>query len=817
MDEAARTPIPAAAHEGQRGKLKIFFGAFPGAGKTNAMLASARRMREAGREVVAGVVDTHESVDRVLAEGFELLAPAVVDGAPRLGELDLDGALRRHPGVLLVDDLAHSNPPGFRHPKRWNDVDELLAAGIDVFTTMSVQHVESLNDVVGEITGIRERETVPDTFFDTADETIMVDMSADELLVRLREGRVHVGEHEKDVEQTYFNKGSLLALREIALRRTADVVEDEVRKYRVAKAIDAVWKTREHLLCCIGPSPGAEHVVRSAARLAKHLDASWTAVYVETPRLQRLPVEERARILNVVRLGEELGAKTAILTGEDVRDSIVAFAWQQNIATVVVGRGPSRRLPGARSLSDRIASAAESLDVIEIGRGGADAGTAVTAPALNAADLASPRAPEKRLRYLWTALASAGTTILASTMYPHFELTTIAMIFMLTVVLLAVKWGRGPAIVGAVLNVAAFDFFFVPPRFGFIPHDPTHYLTFGVMLVVGAFIGQLAGHLRFQARVASHRERRARTLYEFARDLAMLRTTSQVIEKTEEFMSLIFRARVAVLVPDATGALVSPTGRGMTNPFDSTAAQWSYDQAHQAGAGTDTLAGNEYIFLPLKSPTRVRGVLAVRPERTRDLFIPEQRHQFEIFAALVATALERVHYVDVARDALLMAGLQSGEVELEISRQPLAAIVDAAVKSLGTVLAKYPLSVELPPDLPPVTGDVALLERVFRSLVGNVVKHTPAGTHVTVSARAVAGDEIEVSVEDDGPGLPKGREEEIFESFARGEPQSTRRGAGLGLAISRAIVAAHAGTIRAEGGRERGTRIVLRLPLNPKR
>jgi len=269
-------------------------------------------------------------------------------------------------------------------------------------------------------------------------------------------------------------------------------------------------------------------------------------------------------------------------------------------------------------------------------------------------------------------------------------------------------------------------------------------------------------------------------------------------------------------VPDSTGTLVSPTGRGMTNPFDSTAAQWAYDQAQQAGAGTDTLAGNEYVFLPLKSPTRTRGVLAVRPERTRDLFIPEQRYQFEIFATLVATALERVHYVDVARDALLMAGLQSGEVELEVSRQPLREIVDGALRGLGAVLAKFHVALEIPEDLPPVVCDTALLQRVFASLIGNVVKHTPAGTHVSVSARAVASD-IEVAVEDDGPGLPKGREEEVFESFARGETQGTRRGAGLGLAISRAIVEAHGGKMRAEGGRERGTRIVFTLPLKAAR
>ena len=264
----------------KRGKLKIFFGAFPGAGKTNAMLTAARRIREDGRDVVVGLVDTHESAELALLEGFETL-PTL----PR-GELDLDGAIERHPEVLLIDELAHANPPGARHPKRWNDVDELLAKGIDVFTTMGVQHLESLNDVVGEICGVNEPETVPDTFFDTADETVMVDMSADELLVRLREGKVHIRDVEKPLLGTFFSKGSLLALREIALRRTADVVEAEVRKYRADKSIEAVWKTHENLLCCVGPEPGAEHVVRSAARLANHLDAKWTAVYVETPRLQ---------------------------------------------------------------------------------------------------------------------------------------------------------------------------------------------------------------------------------------------------------------------------------------------------------------------------------------------------------------------------------------------------------------------------------------------------------------------------------------------------------------------------------------------------
>ncbi|HUL96165.1 MAG TPA: DUF4118 domain-containing protein, partial [Usitatibacter sp.] len=760
-----------------RGKLKIFFGAFPGAGKTNAMLGAAHRMREAGRDVVVGVVDSHESADRVLLDGFERL-PA--GGAPD-GELDLDGALKRRPQVLLLDDLAHSNPPGARHPKRWNDVDELLANGVDVFTTMSVQHLESLNDVVGEITGIREAETVPDTFFDTADETVMVDMSADELLLRLREGMVHVGADEKGVEGTYFKKGSLLALREIALRRTADVVEDELQKYRVDKSIEAVWKTQGRLLCCIGPERGAEHVVRSAARLARRLGAPWTAAYVETPDLQRLPDEERGRVLGVVRLAEELGADSTILTGNDVGQAIVEYTREQNIGTVVVGRGRPRRVAFTRSMSDQVAGAAESLDVIEIGRAGASAGVAAEPAQVREREGEGSRVGEKRVRYVWTVLACAAATALMGALHQALDLATVSMIYMLTVVLFAVRWGRGPAIVASAINVLAFDFFFVPPRFSLMVTDPQHLFTFAVMFTSGALIGELAGRLRFQARVASHRERRARTLYEFARDLARLRNSMQVIETTEEFMSRQFRAKVAVLVPDSTGTLVSPTARGMTNPFDSTAAQWAFDQAQQAGAGTDTLAANEYLFLPLRSPTRVRGVLAVRPERTRELFIPEQRHQFEIFAALVATALERVYYVDVARDAMLMAGLRSGEVSLARERRAVADLVDAAMRALGAATAKHEVIVEVPRDLPLVPVDPALIQRVLTSLVGNAVRHTPAGTRVRITARS-EGRLVEVSVEDNGPGLPKGREEELFESFTRGESATERRGAGLGLA-----------------------------------
>ncbi|MDQ3027568.1 MAG: DUF4118 domain-containing protein [Pseudomonadota bacterium] len=789
-----------------RGKLKVFFGAFPGAGKTDAMLDAARRIKGAGRDVVIGRIDVHDAQRQSkVAAGFEVLPLGAA------GELDLDAVLRRHPEVVLIDDLAHANAPGARHPKRWNDVDEILGNGIDVFTTMSVQHLESLNDVVAEITGIPERETVPDTFFDSADETVMVDMSADELLVRVKAGQVPVAHVEQGPGGQYFRKGNLLALREIALRRVAEVVEDEVQRYRSANAIKVTWKTHGRMLCCIGPGAGADHVVRSAARLAGQLDEKWTAVYVETSELQRLPNEERARILKVVSLAQELGANTAILTGNDVRDTVAEYALEHNISTVVVGRSAPRRLRIGRSMSDAVAAASDQFDVIEIGNVGAES-RAPAQPTFTRPPLSLPKSAENRMRYVWTALASAFTTLVLTALGQGFDLANVAMLYMLTVLLVGVQWGRGPAIIAAVLNVIAFDYFFVPPRFSLVAADPQYYLTFTVMLAVGAIIGQLAGTIRFQVRVAAHRERRARTLYEFARDLAQLQATSEVILFTEEFIARHFRGKVSVLVPDATGALVSPTSHGMSNPFDATTAQWAYDQSKQAGAGTDTLATNEYLFIPLKSPTRTRGVLAVRPERTRDLMIPEQRHQIEIFAALVATALERVHYVDVARDAMLMARIHSGGLQLQIESKKPRDLIDAALATLAGILSTHPVTIEAPEELPSVPVDAGLIERLLASLIGNVAKHTPAETPIVITAR-VLDEMLEVSVDDSGPGLPEGSEEQVFESFTRGDTQTSRKGAGLGLAISRAIVEAHGGAIRAERRAEGGARFVFTLAL----
>jgi two-component system sensor histidine kinase KdpD len=672
-----------------------------------------------------------------------------------------------------------------------------------------------------------------------------------------------------------------MALRELALRRTAQVIEEDVQEYRADKAIEGVWRTQSRLLCAVGPNTGAEHVVRGAARLAGELNAEWYAVYVETPRLQRLPARERERILNVVKLAADLGARTAILTGAHAKDAIVEYARARNIGTVVVGRSATRRWRLRPGMSDAIAAADDRLDVLEIGRGTREAGAPLPLPPAAAAP-PSPKTAERSLRYVFTVVACIATTAAGFLLYPAFDLANIVMLFLLTVVLVGVQWGRGPAIVAAILNVAAFDFFFVPPRFTFAVSDVQYLLTFAVMLAVGLITGQLTAGVRFQARVAGHREERARTLYEFARELAGLLVAAQVVEVSEAFMARAFRARVMVLLPDEHGALRSRGAAWGSNPADIATAQWAFDRAQAAGAGTDTLSSNEYLFLPLKAPMRTRGILAIRPERSRDLLIPEHRRQYETFAALTAIALERVHYVEVARDALVkmeseqlrnsllaalshdlrtplaallglaeslpltrpplstdqariaasigaqarrlialvnnlldMARIQSGEVRLNRQWTPLEEIVGVALRGLEPALASHRVTVELPAGLPLVEMDATLIERVLANLLENAAKFTPPGTAITVAARAADG-RLEVSVTDDGPGIPAGREEAIFEKFARGEPESATPGVGLGLAICRAIVEAHGGTIHAEKGRARGARFTFTLPLgNP--
>jgi len=864
-----------------RGRLRIYFGASAGVGKTYAMLQEARKLAAEGRAPLVGVIETHGRAETArLLDGLEQLPRRRIDHrGRRLDEFDLDAALARAPAVILVDELAHSNAPGSRHPKRWQDVEELLDAGIDVLTTVNVQHLESLNDVVGGIAGIRVAETVPDRVFDAADQVIMVDLPADALLARLKEGKVYQPRQAERAAGNFFRKGNLIALRELALRRTADRVEGDVRAWREQQSIDAIWKTGAGLLVCVGPGDLAEHVVRSGARMASQLGAGWHAVYVETPRLARLPDAARQRTMDALALAQDLGAITAVLSGDDVAAVTIEYARGHNLSRIALGRSGS---PWRRRTARRLARQAPGLDLVEIGQ------PAVPPPAGAAQPAPGPGwQGQPWPAHAWAAAASLAAAALAAPLSGRFDLVNIAMMFLLVVLLVAVRFGRAPSVTATCIGVACFDFFYVPPRFTFAVSDFQYVVTFGVMLAVGLITGHLTAGLRFQARAASERERRVRALYEFARELSGVLAASQVFESSRAVIQNAFGARATLLVPGADGRLGMPPADdgGAPEPLpanvDPGVAQWAFDHAQPAGLGTDTLPASPLFYLPLVAPMRTRGVLAIEPQAGRWVLVPEQRRQLDALAALAAIALERVHYVDVAqavlvdmaserlRNSLLaalshdlrtpltalvglsesllrsdalredqgqapralaqslhdeavrmatlvanlldMARIESGEVRFNLEWQALEEVVGSALRACGAVLRQHTVVVRLQEDLPLVRFDAVLVERVLCNLVENAAKYTPAGSRIEIAASR-RGAWIDVTVSDDGPGLRPGSEEAIFEKFTRGERESALPGVGLGLAICRAIVEAHGGTIRACAAPLGGAGFVFSLP-----
>ena len=862
--------------QARRGKLKIFFGASAGVGKTYAMLVAARAAREQGADIVIGLVETHGRAEtQALLQGLpQLPLKEMLYRDKLLREFDLDAARARASVLILVDELAHSNVAGSRHPKRWQDVEELLAAGIDVWTTMNVQHLDSLNDVVSGITGIRVWETVPDRVFDAADEVVIVDLPPDELLLRLQQGKIYLAQQAESAVRNFFRKGNLIALRELALRRTADRVDDQVMAYRRDRAVRPVWRTRESLLVAIGPDDRSEALVRAAMRLAAQLEVPWHAIYVETPQLQRLSEAARQQILRVLKLAQDLGGTTETLAGGSVANGIVKYARDHNLAKVVLGRRAKHRWWSLRrTLTETIGSLAPDLDVVQIA-------LPVSPPRASAGAAAGERAPNW-WPYAWSVVVCAAVTVATAPLHSVLTLTNSVMLFLLAVVAVALRWGRGPAVLAAFLSVGAFDFFYVPPRFSFAVADVQYLLTFAVMLFVALVVGQLTAGLKYQARVATRREDRVRALYEMSRELSGALLAEQIADIASRFVASEFHARAALFVADLNNRLQAPlTASDLADalPVDSSIAQWSYDRAEAAGCGTDTLPGSPVLYLPLRAPMRLRGVLAIEPRRAERLLVPEQRRLLDTCASLVAIALERVHYVDVAqtttvqmeserlrssllsaishdlrtplaslvaladsmsltqpppsgaqieiveamRDAAMrmnslvnnlldMARLQSGLVQLNRQWQPLEEVVGSALKAMGGALAAHPLRVALPCDLPLLHIDAVLIERVLCNLLENALKYTPPGSPIEVTASS-GTDVVQVNVEDHGPGLPKGREEAIFEKFERGKKESATSGVGLGLAICRAIVEAHGGTIRGETRAEGGARFTFSLP-----
>ncbi|HZY43297.1 MAG TPA: sensor histidine kinase KdpD [Anaerolineae bacterium] len=859
-----------------RGRLKIFFGATAGVGKTYAMLEQARAMKAKGVDVLAGVVETHGRAEtEAMLQGLDILPPRLVDyRGTQLQEFDLDAALHRHPALILLDELAHTNATGSRHAKRWQDVDDLLTVGINVYTTMNVQHMESLNDVVAQITNVVVRETVPDSIVEQADEVELIDLPPDELIQRLREGKVYVSQQAEQAIENFFRKGNLIALRELALRRTADRVDAQMQMYRRDHSIATTWPTNERLLVCIGPNPLATRLVRAARRMAAGLHAEWLVVYVETPGHLRLPEADRNRVIDTLRLAERLGAETITLSGQTVSEEIINYARRRNISKIVVGkphRSPWRQwLRG--SIVDAIIRSSGEIDVYVI-----------------TGDRGEPRSIQRAIglrrtsswsAYAWGMVIVLGCTGLAGLLQPLLDPLNLVMIYLLGVVLTAVRYGRGPSILATILSVAAFDFFFVPPFLTFAVSDTQYIITFGVMLVTALIISNLTWRTRQQAEAARHRERRTAALYAMGRELVSMRGIQNLASAALRHVNEVFNCQVIILLPDANGEMTSPVlpTNFAIDVKEQSVAQWVFDRSQMAGKDTDTLPSATALYLPMIASRGTIGVLGVRTIDKLNLSEPEQLHTLEAFASQAALAIERARLSDEAeqakiqveterlrnsllssvshdlrtplasisgaasslleadlldaetrrdlaeaiyeeasrldrlvRNLLDMTRLESGAIKLQKEWQPLEEVIGVVLARLADQLKDRSVSTHLPIDLPLVPLDGVLIEQVLLNLLENAIKYTPAGSPIDLSAWA-DHDQVTIEIADRGPGLPVGEEQRIFEKFYRAQKPETH-GVGLGLTICRGIVEAHGGRIWAENRSGGGTTFRFTLPL----
>ena len=861
-----------------RGKLKIFFGAAAGVGKTYAMLDAAQLLRTEGVNVVIGYVEPHSRPEtQALIDGLELIPPQILEyrGA-KLREFDLDAALVRRPTLILVDELAHTNVQGSRHPKRWQDVEELLNAGINAYTTMNVQHLESLNDVVAQITGTIVRETVPDSILEEADEVELIDLSPEDLLKRLNEGKIYIPEQAQHALQNFFRKGNLMALRELALRRTAERVDNQMQAYRQDKTIEQIWPAGERIMVCISPSPLASRLVRAAKRMATGFHAEWLTVYVETPQATRLADADRNRVIQTLRLAEQLGAETATLTGHNVVEETLDFARKRNVTKIIVGKPMHsvwRDFLFGSVLNDLIRKSG-SIDVYVIT---GDA-TAASQPPDSIALL---NRQWRWKNYLYATAIILFCAVLASFMFPYFATANIVMVFLVGIVLVAVRYGRGPSVWASLLSVLAFDFFFIPPHLTFAVSDTQYLITFGVMLLVGLTISTMTARIKEQAEIARERERRTSNLYSMSREFAINSSASAITKAAVDHIEEVFKSDVVLFLPDADGELQSYGSDDAIrnlNEQEKGVVRWVYDHGQEAGVGTQTLPGSNGLYVPLQTPQGKIGAVGVYLPLPHALFSPDQMHLLELYSNQTALALERAQLSEQTeraqvqietermRNSLLssvshdlrtplaaITGAVSGLLEsdkkhdphsyelmqiayeeadrlnrlvgnlLEMTRlesgvevdkewQPLEEVIGTTTVRLDHVLQHHPLKTRIPDNLPLVPIDGILIEQVLVNLLENAIKYTPVDTPIDLSAWA-EDKEIIVEVADRGTGLKQGDEKRIFEKFYRARPTTTG-GVGLGLAICRAIIEAHGGRIWAANRAGGGAVFRFTLPLD---
>lgn len=864
----------------RRGLMRIFFGYAAGVGKTYTMLETAHKARAEGREVVVGYIEPHARAEtQALTAGLETLPPRELEyRGVILREFDVDAALARRPELLLVDELAHTNAEGCRHEKRWQDIEELLNAGIHVWTTLNVQHIESLNDVIGQITGVVVRETVPDRVFDSADELELVDITPEELLARLRAGKVYVPEQAQRAIQSFFQKSNLAALRELSLRQAAQRVHTDVESARRAKSVVQPWATAERLLVCVGPSPTTPRVIRTAKRMAAALDAPWLAVSIDLTGERESGVH--SQIAQHFRLAEQLGAETVTIPGQNIAEALIDYARSRNVTKLFIGKTNQPRWKRLLfgTVVDELLERSGDIDVYVI-HGHEE--RAEKTPARGTAPARIDWLPYAK-SFAVVVLTACLAYALRSVHFADAEANTV-MLFLAAVAWVAYRYGRVPSIFASILSVMAFDFFFVPPHLTFAVSDVQYLVTFTGLFAIGLVISTLTARLRAQVESTRWRERRTAALYELGKQLSSLYGRVFLLGAAGNKIADMLGGEVAIYLREPDGKMEIAFGHETSiakHAVSLPAAQWVSDHEQVAGSGTNTLPNAVALFVPLSGSQGTHGAIAIRAADTARLLAPEGRRVLEACANQLALALERDQLaIDAAeariqaeaeqvRSSLLssvshdlktplaaIAGassslLQSATLDEDTRRQLLETVADEAARLnrllenilqmskldagaatpnrqwhvleelVGSALlrtrrelAQHQVSVHLPDDLPLLFVDGLLMEQVFVNLFENAARYTPAGTVVTVRA-AIDGRHLRIAVADNGPGLPAGAEERIFDKFYRASPMADAgRGSGLGLAICRAIIKAHGGSIVAANRAGGGAEFVMRLPL----
>jgi two-component system, OmpR family, sensor histidine kinase KdpD len=703
MAEREARPSPeallAAANQEGHGRLKIFLGAAPGVGKTYEMLLAAQAKRREGIDVVIGVVETHGRREtEALLEGLAVVGRREVEyKGHRLAEMDLDAILKRRPQLVLVDELAHSNAPGSRHPKRYLDVEELIAAGVDVYTTLNIQHVDSLNDVVAKITRIRVRETVPDQVLDAADEIELVDLTPDDLIQRLREGKVYVPQQAERAVRHYFQPGNLTALRELALRRTAQRVDDQLLSHMRAHAIAGPWPAGDRVLVCVSEAAQTPELIRYGKRIADRLHAPWSAIYVETARTTRLSDAERDRIADYLRLAERLGAQTMTIPGSKIADEVIAYAEANNITQIVIGKSNRSRwfemLHG--SVVHDLVRRSGSISVHVIS---ADAGEAP--PASVPSGTVATLRPAEPLKY-WSYGAAAGAVAVAlgiAEMIGNFiGLQSVSLAFLMAVLAAAIIGGLWPALFACLLSVLAYNFFFLPPLYTFSVADPENGVALFFFAMVALIISNLTAATRVQIIAARGRAKTTAELYAFSRKLAGIGTLDDLLWATSYQVSSMLRVSSVLLLPDReTGSLTLASGyppEDTLDEADMAAASWCWDHNHPTGRGSDTLPGGKWLFLPLRTGSGPVGVIGILRDAPGPLLTPDERRLLDALADQAAVAIERVALARGLAEARVQAETERLRAALLTSishdlRTPLASII-GTVSSLRSYPDKY--------------------------------------------------------------------------------------------------------------------------------